>query len=50
MGAAKGKSDAAVDIIELRCGFEYAHNPAKIKPSHEEQMEAFRNELRKLLR
>jgi hypothetical protein len=50
VGSAKGKWDAAVDVIEIR--EESFHDPwhPRATTSHDEQMGVFQNELRKLLR
>ena len=55
VGVAKGKFDAAVEIIELlpeslNSRWYGAGSGGPAKPSHEEQMKLFRNELTKLLR
>jgi hypothetical protein len=56
VGVAKGKFDAAVEIIELLPenldgSSWYGTGPGRqAKPTHEEQMKLFRNELTKLLR
>jgi hypothetical protein len=55
VGVAKGKFDAAVGIIELLPGslndsWYRAGTGTQDKPSHEEKMKVFQNELTKLLR
>jgi hypothetical protein len=54
VGSAKGKWDAALQVIEVHeenfNGCAYRHVSVQTKPSYEEQMEVFRNELRKLWR
>jgi len=52
MGVAKGRFDAAVEIVEVidENFEEYRRNGDQEKPTREEQLETFRSEMRKLLR
>jgi hypothetical protein len=51
VGTAKGKWDAALEVVEvLEENFDESQRYSQVKLSHEEQMAAFQNELRKLLR
>ena len=55
VGAARGRFDAALEIIEVvdeNFDGRYSYGPdgSKPRPSHEESMEVFKNELRQLLR